>query len=178
MLEVEMKFRSPDNEKVTSALMCMGAQRLSDRRMQDVYFSHPGRDFGKTDEAMRLREDGESCELTYKGPRMASQSNSKAREELTVSVDDALAARRLLERLGFEEFATVSKRRASFLLDKLRVDVDEVEGLGEFVELELVTEDPSRAEQLMDMVREKLPLAEAVTETYLEMVLRKRLKGN
>jgi adenylate cyclase class IV len=51
------------------------------------------------------------------------------------------------------------------------VDVDDVEGLGQFVELELMTEDPSKAEELIGLVRTKLPLSETVPETYLEMLL-------
>ena len=127
-----MKFRSPGNERVIEMLKSMGAQALFDGCMEDVYFAHPDRDFGITDEAVRLRLCSTSAELTYKGPRMKT-STAKAREELTVSVDDGLAVRRLLERLGFSEFVSVKKRRASFLLDKVRVEVDEVdasEGFG------------------------------------------------
>lgn len=173
MLEVEMKLRSPDNNKVISLLKSIGAQQISDEVMDDVYFSHPSRDFGDTDEAVRLRGRGQRCEMTYKGPRMA-MSASKAREELTIVVDDGLVARRMLERLGFEEFASVSKHRTSFLLDRLRVDVDDVDGLGQFIELELMTEDPVRAEGLIQLVKSKLPLAEPVPDTYLEMLTRRQ----
>lgn len=168
---MELKLRSPDNDRVVSLLRSMGAQQLNDELTEDTYFAHPNRDFGETDEAVRLRVKGQRCELTYKGPRMASSRSSKAREELTLLVDDGLAARRMLERLGFQEFVSVRKRRISFLLDKLRVDVDDVEGLGQFVELELMTEDPSKAEELIGLVRTKLPLSETVPETYLEMLL-------
>lgn len=173
MFEVEMKFRSPGNERVIEMLESMGAQALFDGCMEDVYFAHPDRDFGRTDEAVRLRLCGTSAELTYKGPRMKT-STAKAREELTVSVDDGLAVRRLLERLGFSEFVSVKKRRASFLLDKVRVEVDEVDGLGQFVELELITEDHSRAESQIELARKKLTLTKQTSETYLEMLLAKR----
>jgi adenylate cyclase class 2 len=170
VIEVEMKFRSPGNGKVVDALRSIGAKELSDNSIDDVYFAHPSRDFGRTDEAVRLRTRGSGLsELTYKGPRMERKS-AKAREELTISVDDGLAARRMLERLGFCEFVSIRKRRISFALDKLRVDVDDVEGLGQFVELELMTEDPSRAETLMEIARKELSLAEPVSETYLELL--------
>jgi adenylate cyclase class 2 len=172
VLEVETKFRSPGNEKVIEALSSMGAQLLFEGCMEDIYFSHPSRDFGMTDESVRLRIHDTATEITYKGPRIAATS-TKAREELTVSVDDSLSARRMLERLGFSEFISIRKKRSSFLLDELRVEVDEVEGLGQFVELELVTEDPSRAEALMDLARKALALTKQTSETYLEMLLAK-----
>lgn len=168
-----MKFRSPGNAKVLDALSAIGAEKLSDGQVDDIYFAHPSRDFGATDEAVRLRTAGGRCELTYKGPRM-EHSSAKAREELTVEVDDGLAARRMLERLGFLEFATIKKHRASFVLDRLRVDVDDVEGLGQFIELELITEDPSRAEGLMALGVKELSLTRLVSETYLEMLSARR----
>jgi adenylate cyclase class 2 len=170
VLEVEMKFESPGNDKVVEALKGMGARPLFDGVMEDIYFSHPSRDFGSTDEAVRLRTCGADTEITYKGPRIMT-SSTKAREELTVTVSDSLSIRRMLERLGFSEFMSIRKKRSSFLLDKLRVDVDEVEGLGQFVELELVTEDPSKAEALMALARNELALREQISETYLEMLL-------
>ena len=173
VFEVETKYRSPGNGKVLDVLRSMGAEMLSEGLMEDFYFAHPVRDFGKTDEAVRVRSSDGRCELTYKGPRMAA-SPVKAREELTVAVDDGLATKRVLERLGFREFAVIRKHRTSFIHDKLRVEVDDVEGLGEFVELELVTEEPSRAETLMDLARRELSLTGPVSETYLEMLLETR----
>lgn len=173
MLEVEIKFRSPGNDEVVANLERLGAERLLDEAVEDTYYTHPCRQFKDTDEALRLRKRGGAAELTYKGPRMAS-SSAKAREELTLKVDDTLPLSRILERLGFAELTTVSKRRISFAFDKLRVDVDDVEGLGQFVELELMTEDTSRAEQLIGKAREGLCLTEATEETYLEMILKGR----
>ena len=173
MLEVELKFRSPDNDAVLARLGELDARRISEETLEDVYYSHPTRAFDKTDEALRLRRRGDCSELTYKGPRMES-SFAKAREELTFEVGDSLSLKRILECLGFAEVASVRKRRVSFVLDLLRVDVDDVEGLGQFVELELMTEDPSRAEELITRAKEALDLRDRVDETYLEMILKGR----
>ncbi len=152
MIEVESKYRSPGNDKVEKTLIRLGAKKTSEGVMEDVYFSHPSRDFGKTDEALRLRKSQDQVELTYKGPRMHTQ-NTKAREEITLRTDNPLAVQRIIERLGFRESYNVRKRRVSYLLDKLRVDVDDVDELGEFVELEVLTESPERSEQLLETAR-------------------------
>lgn len=169
MIEAEAKFRSPGNSDVLNALESMGARRVQAGAMEDVYFAHPGRDFGTSDEALRMRVTDEGAEVTYKGPRMLD-SATKAREELTTDVGDRLSAIRILERLGFVEFATVRKHRTSYILDKIRVDVDDVEGLGQFIELEVMTEEPVRAKKLIDEVRGKLGLRDYIQETYLEML--------
>ena len=176
MLEVESKFRSPGNAKVEKALADLGAKKVFDGMIEDGYFAHPSRDFGKTDEALRLRKKEGSAELTYKGPRMKME-HTKAREEVTLKVEDALAAQRIVERLGFEEKHVVRKHRSAYLLDKLRVEVDEVEGLGEFVELELITEEPNRAESLMQSAKKDLQLERLEPRTYLEMILEKQASG-
>ena len=170
MIEVESKFKSPGNEKVERALAHLGAKKIASVDMEDVYFAHPSKDFGKSDEALRLRKIDGAAELTYKGPRMHSES-AKAREEVTLKTDNPLTAQRIIERLGFKEFGIVRKRRISYILDKLRVDVDDVEGLGEYVELEVLTESPERAEQLVELARKELALDRLEKRTYLEILI-------
>lgn len=172
MLEVESKYRSTGNDRLEDKLKELGAKKLSAEEMEDSYFRHPSRDFGETDEALRLRRVGDSAELTYKGPRMESK-DVKAREEVTLKVSDPLAAQRIIERLGFEEMMVVRKRRVNYLYDKVQIALDHVEGLGEFVELELVTEDPERAMVVLEEVRACLALKDLERMTYLEMLLEK-----
>ena len=59
------------------------------------------------------------------------------------------------------------------MLDKLRVDIDDVEGLGEFVELEVLTESPERSEQLLETARKELELEKIEPKTYLELLIEK-----
>lgn len=174
-MEVESKFRSPGNDKVEKALVRLGAELVSEEEMEDLYFRHPSRDFGETDEALRLRKTGASSELTYKGPRMRFE-HTKAREEVTLPTADPLTAQRIVERLGFREFMTVRKVRKNYRYDKIRIAVDSVDGLGEYVELELITEEPTRAEALIEKMREDLGLTELEPRTYLELILAKGVK--
>lgn len=172
MYEVESKFKSPGNEKVDKTLNRLGAKKIWEGDTEDIYFAHPTRDFGKSDEALRLRKKDGAAELTYKGPRMKFE-HTKSREEITVKLEDPLAAQRIVERLGFVERYVVRKHRATYILDKLRIEIDKVDGLGEFVELELITEEPVRAESLIQTAKEELELSQLEPKTYLEMLLEK-----
>jgi adenylate cyclase class 2 len=174
-MEVESKFRSPGNDKVEKALTRLGADFLCEEETEDLYFQHPTRDFGKTDEALRLRKKSGLSELTYKGPRMRLE-HTKAREEVTLNTDDPLTAQRIIERLGFSEFIAVRKRRRNFTYDKIRIAVDTVDDLGEFIELELITEEPKRAETLIDQMRSDLALTDPEPKTYLELILDRRAR--
>ena len=177
MIEAESKYHSPGNDKVERVLARLGAKKISEGAMEDIYFAHPSRDFGKTDEALRLRKEQEHAELTYKGPRMRAQ-RTKAREEVTLKIDNPLAAQRIVERLGFAESYIVKKRRISYLLDELRIDVDDVDGLGEFVELEVLTESPERSAQLLETMRKELGLDRLESKTYLELLIEKQAAGS
>jgi adenylate cyclase class 2 len=172
MFELEAKYRSKDNGKVEEALTGLGAQKLSEGVIEDLYFSHRERDFGDSDEVLRIRRTEGAAELTYKGPRMR-RDDAKAREEISVKVGDGFAAQRIIERLGFEQTYVMKKRRTSYILDKVRVELDDVEGLGQYVELELLTEAPERAGELLEIARKRLPLGEPEPRTYLEMQIEK-----
>lgn len=173
MIEIESKYRSPGNDKIEKALVKMGAKKTAEETMEDVYFAHPGRDFGKTDEALRVRKRSDGAEMSYKGPRMSIE-RAKAREEINLKIDNALTAQRIVERLGFKEVCVVKKSRKSYILDKVRVDVDEVEGLGEFVELEILTESPEMSQELLELARNELALEKLEPRTYLELILDKK----
>ncbi len=138
MREVEVKYRVDCNrvDHVKARIEGMGARLVSVRVEEDTYFEHPCWSMFERDEAVRLRRivDGGSSTLvlTYKGPR--SGGLAKSREEVEARVDDSITV--ILDRLGFRPVVTVSKRRLIYELGDLLFFVDEVKGLGCFVEIE------------------------------------------
>jgi adenylate cyclase class 2 len=172
VIEIESKYHSPGNDKVEKALAKLGGKKIAEGLIEDIYFSHPGRDFGKTDEALRIRKMEDGSELSYKGPRMKAE-DVKAREEVTLKIDNSLAAQRIIERLGFTEVCSIKKKRTSYVYDKIRIDLDDVEGLGEFVEIEILTESPDRTAALFETAVKELALQKSEPKTYLELILEK-----
>ncbi|KUO88271.1 MAG: adenylate cyclase [Thermoproteus sp. JCHS_4] len=172
MLEVEQKFRA-DLGRVREELLRLGASPVEAKEEVDIYFQHPCRDFAETDEALRVRRSGGSggdVEVSYKGPRM--RSSAKARLELTVSADGDVEA--VLEALGFRKVAVIKKRREYYSYGSLTISLDDVEGLGQFVEIEAVASSEAslgEAEAEVSALAERLGLAERVDATYLELYL-------
>ncbi len=143
-LEVERKFRLINGSQFRGRLALLGIA-LSEPQLQiDQYFAHPGRDFAITDEALRVRFAAGRCALTYKGPKVDQTTKSRAEIELPFdpSVQDPNQVAELLEQLGFRPVAKVLKRRRTGSADRygqaITIDHDDVQGLGEFVELEVV----------------------------------------
>jgi adenylate cyclase class 2 len=169
MLEIEIKVRSEDNLKVEAQLLERGAALLGEHDQVDQYFNHPCRDFAETDEALRLRKDS-SSKITYKGPKL--DRFTKTREEIEMKIDDLDQMSAILIRLGFRSVARVRKKRKEYLLDGVTVSLDTVDGLGDFVELEVMGEDAVEGRSQVERLRDELGLTGSERRSYLEMLIK------
>lgn len=174
MIEIEVKVRA-DHSKAFPILKKIGAVKLGVEDQSDTYFAAPHRDFAKTDEALRIRSlDGQAV-LTYKGPKL--DGISKTREEFETPVDEVTTIQ-ILHALGFSEAGVVRKKREVFRTGEITVCLDAVEGLGEFLEVEIVAEnekelDTSRA-KLFELLKQfGAREMNSIRTSYLEMVLEK-----
>lgn len=182
MVEVELKVEVKDSQRVERLLESLGARFEGQEQQLDIYYSAPHRDFKITDEALRLRRSfhssrTEECYLTYKGPKL--DALSKSREELNVMIEGWEEAQSLLQSLGFIEVGRVSKLRRGYRLTDFVLSLDQVEGLGNFLEVE------TRAEGSYDQILEQafellkklgLDQHEVIRESYLELLCRSREK--
>lgn len=181
MLEVEMKFRVADKDRLIKrlAMVLPSHEPVQGRVEVDHYFNAPDRDFGQTDEALRLRQIGDVNLLTYKGPKLDAQT--KTRQEVEVRLADGQAAAErmcaILRFLRFRPTATLEKERFIHHLSRggfeLEVCVDEAGGLGTFVELEIVAreEELDVARRVVQDVARELGLTDNERRSYLEMSL-------
>ena len=175
MIEYEVKIRVGNLQPLRARLASLRIRPGTSLTERDLYFNSPTRDFSKTDEALRIRSTEEGTSLTYKGPKIGL-AGVKAREELIVSVDPKEAMEEVLLRLGFTRTAVVEKARETYRMEGTFVALDEVKGLGSFVEIEAPSglgEDEAIA--LIGRVRRDLEVTgEETTLSYLEMILTKR----
>jgi len=187
-----MKVRAR-HEPVREALAAAGASRTAVLFQADTYYDAPHRSFAETDEALRVRrvatldddapggveavsdalaDDEFDARVTYKGPLV--DERSKTREEVETGVGDGAKLATVFEELGFGPAATVEKRRETWDLDGVTVTLDDVAGLGEFVECETETEgelDAAR-ERVAATLRElSLDPEDGIRTSYLGLLL-------
>ena len=116
--EVELKFRLTDHGALERRLVDLGARGAPEIGQEDIYLSHPARDFAATGEALRIRRVGDDNRVTYKGPRLSGPT--KTREEIELAVTSGEAAFhqlfQLFDHLGFRPVATIRKSRKPFHL--------------------------------------------------------------
>ena len=175
MIEYEVKIRVAGLGPVRARLAALGTRPGSRLTERDLYFNAPDRDFGTTDEALRIRSTADGSTLTYKGPKLGL-ATVKAREELIVAIDRPDRMEEILGRLGFTRTAAVEKERETYTVKACSVALDEVRGLGSFVEIEAPAGMAGdEAVALIGRVRGMLGVTgEEMTLSYLELVLTAR----
>jgi adenylate cyclase class 2 len=178
MLEVELKIKIPSLDGAREELKRHRAESRGRVHEHDIYYNAPHRDFGITDEAVRVRYTDDHAVVTYKGPRMKNY-NLKAREELNFAVESGTSFETMLLRLGFTKTAEVNKWRENFAMGNASVSLDTVDELGTFVEIEVITGDGDTDPtlQIEKIARDIGVKGEPILASYLELLLAKRSAG-
>lgn len=177
-IEVELKAKIIDLEEIEYQLIEQGAKLVEIVNQCDHYFNHPIRDFGTTDEALRIREDGQKVYLTFKGAKM--DVKSKTRTEFTVELAQNEPMQQILKLLGFTLVLSVEKERKIYQLNTLTFCLDNVLGLGSFLEVEKVVADKDvniaevRDNIILTLANLGINLKQTIRKSYLELLLEKK----
>ncbi len=170
MRNLEFKARLADPEAALTRALALGAERAADLRQTDTYF-------GVANGRLKLRETaGREAELIHY--ERDESSNRRGSDYGRVPLAEPAALRELMGRaLGVS--AVVRKRRQLLLLDTTRIHLDNVEGLGDFLEIEVPVTDPSAeadaAARLESLIaRLGLDRAEGIRASYADLITAER----
>jgi homotetrameric cytidine deaminase len=169
---VELKARDPHPGRSLERARALGAEDRGELRQRDTYFAVPN---GRL--KLREQDPGGAELIAYERADAARARESRYR---IVPVDDPAAVREALDdSLG--TVAVVDKRRRLLEWQGVRIHLDEVDGLGAFVELEGVADDASDLRREADLVarlREVLEISdEAIEATGYADLLREGANG-
>jgi len=178
-LEVELKFPLPNRERVVQRLAVLGGQLPPPIEQTDLYFNHPAKNFKETDEALRIRRVGFENFVTYKGPKLDAETKTRREIELPLAPgDDGFRQfSELLVVLGFIRVFEVRKQRQELELawegESVKVAIDEVAGLGSFIELEIsaAPEQLDQAKAALLALAKYLDLRDSERRGYLDLLL-------
>lgn len=185
MIEVEIKLPVNDKERIEQKLRQQGFEARELVKESDIYFNSEERDFNKSDEALRIRHiknlsTGEdSSVLTYKGPKL--DTVSMTRRELETGIEDAEICKEILVSLGYSKQFPVVKSRQHYCLDNMTACVDQVEGLGDFLELEVIVAGEKDKEAALIKIENVLnqlghDMSETTRRSYLSMLQKKSVR--
>lgn len=183
MFEVERKRALADGaDALIARLIELGYRHEGSFVEVDTYFGPRHRDFLSTRECLRVRRSGQVSEITYK-PASNAMTHSAAdiitKPEVDVvlaDADEAFSANELMHCVGMMRLAQVQKSRTLYQrpdASGVTVVIDVVDGLGTFVEVEIVTCDTGGAADLLGEVERDLWLASypVVDAPYRDLVL-------
>lgn len=186
MTEVEIKLPVETLNQLAVQLTDMGFILEQIVEEKDRYFDNEKQEIRGNDQALRLRQvlelesqslvcRAKHAQITFKGKKQ--DTVSMTREELETDIGDADTAEKILNALGYHAVAPeVTKRRAEYIRGVFHACLDRVENLGDYLELEIVTEDADK-EQALEQIWELLgqlgySKADTVTTSYLSMLQR------
>jgi len=170
MMEVELKAPAPKG--IERRLVAAGAKRLGSTAICDEYYDRPGEPLRRKRITLRIRTEGARMLLTHKTP--AKARGVKAMDEIELSVTPAACV--LLAGLGYGVTLTMRKKRTGYTLSGLNIFVDDVRGLGRWVEFEAFGE-PRAARKRILAAAKRLGVAGAsLTTKAYPSLYRERLK--
>lgn len=150
MIEIESKFKLASDitrDNLIAILKSQFIAPISSKRQIDTVFLLPEQvdaPITPGSKIMRVRDvlNPETDELRRSLMTLKIEGQTKlASDEYEFVVNDGNAARQMLTALGWQKVVTVDKIRLESKTEKYTICIDEVAGLGLFIELEVLTED-------------------------------------
>jgi adenylate cyclase, class 2 len=178
--EIEVKARLNNQDEVIAKLEILGCKLSHPIHQQDIVFVDD--DYGVFDKfnpgknILRIREQDDRFILTLK----QAKSNEQDAIEHETEVVDAKETREILEHMGFHEEVRINKIRRTAHYNNWEICIDEVEGLGSFIEVEHIAEDPEvesvQSVMFNFLISLGVKVKDRVTNGYDTLVYRKNKK--
>lgn len=187
MIEVEVKLKIDSAESIEKKLIELGFKKGQTLQEIDYYYNGVDRDFRASGEALRLRLveslDGSAVvadrpgepliQMTYKGPKLDNVSMSRVEHQ--VNIDNFETMLSILSSLGYKPVEPVIKLRRELFSEEICACVDTVDGLGDYLELEIMADEESQRENALDRISVVLKqlgysISDTTTTSYLSML--------
>ena len=177
MIEVEVKLKINDVQTIKSKLINLGFIECNTITESDTYFDNVNGDIRRGDRALRIREtvytDANETyyQINFKDKKY--DDKSMTRPEFETEIGDADAISHILGSLGYHSVEPrVVKLRREFRCNTMNACIDTVEGLGDFLELEIIAENIETKDIALNKINDVLlklgySMSDTTTTSYL-----------
>lgn len=168
MKEVEAKTRITNLEGMAERLSANGWVMSEPVSQDDRIFLLNGIDYAHIPKGtvfLRIRSQNGKTIFTYK----QAKTNELDCIERELEISDASAQKDILEFLGFYEVMRLNKLRQKGKKDGMTICLDEVEGLGSFLEVEKMVEESADSSAIQSELFGLLQTLGAKTEDRIEV---------
>lgn len=169
MIDVEIKAKCEDHARIRNILKKKGALFGGEDHQIDVYFKSPtGR--------LKIRKSTIESVLVY-----YIRDNIKGIKPSEYYLYKAPEPEKLEEllKIALGELITVEKKREVYFIDNVKFNIDDVKGLGKFVEIEAITTNPNEIDHMDEIVRSYVKLfdieeIDIQSHSYSDLLLEKK----
>lgn len=170
-MEIEIRAAINNLTEIESKILEKGAILFKEKQQEDVYFGEMclyekiGYSF-----MMRVRDEEGNIFLTYKGARTNKDGEW---EEYEFPVENKLSAVEMLKSMGLEKIVQISKKRKEYKFGDFSICLDNIEELGNFIEIEYLSSDADEGKRrLMKLARDfNIGDEDIIQKGYITMLL-------
>ena len=155
MREIELKFKIKDKDELLNRLDSLDCKIGELIEQKDTIYVNDLNNIESLEGSvwLRVRKEQDNIELNYK----KQSSKKQESKEIEFGVDSYEKAKQFLEELGYKKWVEVNKKRRYSKYEGANICIDEVERLGNFVEIELLVDEEDKVDNYED---ELLKIAE------------------
>lgn len=136
--EVELKARLAEPAAIEAQAARLGIFEKETYK-EDIYFRRRGDTSSVPADRYRLRREGGQAIVTFKQKMLLD--GIEVNEEVEFEVDDAHAFFQFTDHFGFEPFVVKRKKSRVYRVGRAHVELNEIEHLGHFVEIEILCDE-------------------------------------
>lgn len=183
MIEVEIKLPINNRKEIKEKLLSIGFVLESREKETDTYFDNLSGEIRTRGQALRVREYVDlitgtaKAQINFKDRKI--DQVSMTRTELETEIGQASTIHQILNSIGFHEVCpVVSKIRTTYRKASLSACLDQVENLGDFLELEILVYTDVQYENALHKIEEVLGMLgcsinDTTRTSYLSMLQNK-----
>ena len=183
MIEAEVKLPVAELTEIKEKLLKTGFKETAIIEERDTYFDNKQGDIRTNGEALRVRETidhqtGKSrAQINFKGKKLDRQTMT--RKELETGVENGEICRSILQAIGYAPAEPeVIKDRTMLKKGRITACLDDVHGLGTFLEVEILVERDEEKEDALRQIERILneigyQISDTVQTSYLSMLQKK-----
>jgi adenylate cyclase, class 2 len=156
MLEIEIRAKANSLDNIRKKLGELSAKKIGVEKQVDKIFGRPK----DRDEENKIIEGRFSARIRQKENKILTELKEIRRNgaglEFSSPVQKIEDGVRLLESLDYEESFTISKTRELYELENCEICLDQVDKLGNFIEIECKSTESGNTEELLDKCKSLL----------------------
>jgi predicted adenylyl cyclase CyaB len=175
MKEIEIKLDVND-QKIRDSIIDSHTSIIDQSMIIDIYYK-VGRSL-KEDLVLRLRHDGKTGQIAFKGPRINNHKKLIIRDEYETIVEDPTIIDKILLSLGYQHRDVVEKIRTKYYHSKfpsLKITIDQYPFIGFYLEVEGDEKEIIKFVSKYKISKEWLDIRNC-TETFLDHIKKNKIQ--